>query len=325
MENASTSRVAAEIFGEHGVDFCGAQRGRGWTNHTWLADDVVIRVATEPGTGDLLRELKLVELLPEEVGYPAVLDAGVRDGHEWVLTRRVVGENLDEIWSSLDDAARSRAVEQMWERARHVHDVDVVAASPHARSRSPFFPDNPAALEASLDRIVAAGALIERQTRGLQQALERFWDEIPKAPHALNHGDLCAPNTLWHEGSVAALLDFEFAVIAPIAIDLNEMVKIAFGPGDPAERKPLQPVMRDIAESALAQAGGPDVLIGYSIMLETWMLEQELAAPEPDEADRANAISMLTAFAEGDGGHLAPLLRCPKAGSAVLASENAAK
>ncbi|MFI6738981.1 hypothetical protein ACIBI9_39170 [Nonomuraea sp. NPDC050451] len=94
----------------------------------------------------------------------------------------------------------------------------------------------------------------------------------------------------------------------PIAIDLNELVKMAYGPGDPAERAPLQPVVRRIAASALEAAGGPDALVGYSIMLEMWVLEHELAADDPDETDRANAAAMLTAFAEGDGGYFAPLL-----------------
>ncbi|MFI5682118.1 hypothetical protein [Streptomyces cellulosae] len=43
-------------------------------------------------------------------------------------------------------------------------------------------------------------------------------------------------------------------------------------------------------------------------MLEMWVLENELAADEPDETDRANATAMLTAFAEGNGGYFAPLL-----------------
>jgi scyllo-inosamine 4-kinase len=107
-----------------------------------------------------------------------------------------------------------------------------------------------------------------------------------------------------------AALDFEFAVVAPIAIDLNEIIKMAFGPGDPDERAPLQAVVRRIATSALDTAGGPDVLVGYSIMLEMWVLENEPAADEPDETDRANAnaAAMLTALAEGNGGYFAPLL-----------------
>jgi hypothetical protein len=55
-------------------------------------------------------------------------------------------------------------------------------------------------------------------------------------------------------------------------------------------------------------AGGPDVLIGYSVMLEMWLLAKGLAADDPDEADQQNAKAMLRAFADGDGGYFAPLL-----------------
>ncbi|GAA3694046.1 hypothetical protein GCM10022224_069480 [Nonomuraea antimicrobica] len=301
-------RVAEEVLREHGADPGGAERGRGWTNATWLTGEFVVRVATRPGAADLLREERLVRLLPAEVGHPPVIDAGVLRGHEWVLSRRVAGQSLEEVWPSLDHAARSRAIEQMWERVRHVHRVDVAAAAPFARPRSPFFPESPAAATAALDRLVSAGGLTPAQAKGLGRALDRFWAALPAAPEALNHGDFCTPNTLWHDGRVVALLDFEFAVVAPIAIDLNELIKIAFGPGDPGERTPLQPVVRRVAAAELDAAGGPDVLIGYSIMLEMWVLEHELSSDDPDETDRATATAMLTAFAEDDGGYYAPLL-----------------
>ncbi|MFG6199965.1 phosphotransferase family protein [Nonomuraea sp. JJY05] len=300
--------VAEAVLREHGVDLADAERGRGWTNATWLTDEFVVRVAKRPGAADLLREERLLKLLPAEVGCPPVVAAGVRQGHEWVLSRRVAGDNLEEVWPSLDDAARSRAIEQMWERARHVHGVDVAAAVEHARPRSPFFPPGREEATAALDRLVSSGGLSDSQAKGLSRGLDRFWAVLPEAPRALNHGDFCTPNTLWHDGGVIALLDFEFAVVAPIAIDLNEVVKMAYGPGDPRERAPLQPTVRRIAASALEAAGGADVLVGYSIMLEMWVLEHELAADDPDESDRANATAMLAAFAEGDGGYFAPLL-----------------
>jgi scyllo-inosamine 4-kinase len=257
-----------------------------------------VRVATGPGTADLLREARLVRLLPAEVGCPPILDAGVRHGHEWVLTRRVAGENLEEVWPSLDPVARSRAVEQMWERARHVHRVDVAAAAPHARSRSPFFSRSPVEAAAGLERPVTAGALTPAQSGGLGRALDRFWAALPEAPVALNHGDFCTPNTLWHDGRVVALLDFEFAVVAPIAVDLNELVKTAFGPGAREEDTPLRDTVRRIVSSELGTAGGPDVLIGYSVMLEMWVLRNELAAEDPDETDLAHATALLEAFAD---------------------------
>lgn len=301
-------RVATEVLAAHGLDLAAARRGRGWTNATWLTEDLVVRVAARPGPADLLREARLVALLPPEVGCPEVVDAGVRHGHEWVLTRRIPGKNLEEVWPALDAAARSRAIAQMWERARHLHRVDVTAVAPHVRARSPFFPAGPADAAATLDRLAGAGELTAVQARGLRRVLDRFWAALPAAPRVLNHGDLCAPNTLWHDGRVVALLDLEFAVVAPVAVDLNEIVKTAYGPGDPDGRAPLRDVVRGIAAGTLDAAGGPDVLVGHAVMLEAWLLEAELVAEEVDEAGRAEAAGMLAAFAEGDGGYFAPLL-----------------
>ncbi|WP_225881894.1 phosphotransferase family protein [Streptomyces aureocirculatus] len=299
--------MAEEVLGRYGADVADARRGHGWTNRTWLTDDLVVRVAPRPEPADLLREERLLRLLPPEVGCPVIVESGVSGGHEWVLTRRVPGENLEEVWPSLDGAARSRAVEQMWERVRHVHRVDPAAAAPHARSRSPFFAEDAAAATAALSRVVAAGGLDDAEARGLARVLDCFWAALPAAPRVLNHGDFCAPNTLWHDGQVVALLDFEFAVVAPSAVDLNELVKIGYGPGDD-DRAPLRAVIRRIATAELPGAGGPDVLLGHSVMLEMWVLENELTAEDPDENDLAQATAMLRAFAEGDGGYYAPLL-----------------
>ncbi|MEU9335362.1 phosphotransferase [Streptomyces sp. NPDC048290] len=325
-------RVAEAVLRGRGADIRTAEPGRGWTNATWLAEDLVVRVARRAGAADLLREERLLRLLPPGTGCPAVVDSGVLEGHEWVLTRRVPGRNLEEVWPTLDPAARSRAVAQMWERARHVHRTDVTAVAPYVRDRSPFFPDGPEQAAAGLARLVAAGALGASVARGLGPVLDRCWAALPQAPRVLNHGDFCPPNTLWHDGRVTALLDFEFAVVAPLAVDLNELVKLAYAPaaqptdqptdqpaaqptaqpGDEpaaeAERAALRAVVEPIAAAELDAAGGPDVLLGHAVLLEMWMLENDLASDDPDPQDRATATALLTAFAEGDGGFYAPLL-----------------
>jgi hypothetical protein len=83
---------------------------------------------------------------------------------------------------------------------------------------------------------------------------------------------------------------------------------MAFGPMASAKRSATQRAAGRIIASALDAAGGPDVLIGYAVMLEMWVLAHELEADDPDETDRDNAIAMLKAFAGGIGGYYAPLL-----------------
>ena len=133
----------------------------------------------------------------------------------------------------------------------------------------------------------------------------------------LNHGDLGKVNLLWRDGKVVALVDFEFAVIGPVEIDLNEILKFAFAPPNSAGSSPDSVQGRRLAQDAasrigrdvVASSGGIDVLLGCSIMLESWDLENELttAGYFGDPAD-LKSHQLLSALAVGNAGHLAHLL-----------------
>jgi aminoglycoside phosphotransferase (APT) family kinase protein len=313
----SVARIAEEVLSSRGVDFALAVPARGWTNATWLAGDLVVRVAPSASPADLLREAGLAACLPAQVAYPDIIDAGVLHGREWVLTRRILGQSLSDVWSTLDWNQRASAIEQVWAKAEYVHRVDVSIAAPYVRPRSPFFPESAIEAKARLHRLVSAGLLTARQVVGLGEALDRFWAALPRTSKLLNHGDLGKVNVLWHDGKVVSLVDFEFAVIGPVEIDLNEILKFVFAPPgsagsipDPVQGVRLaQDAATRIARPVLAGSGGIDVLLGYSIMLESWDLENELttAGCVGDPAD-PKSYQLLSALAEGDGGHLTQLL-----------------
>jgi aminoglycoside phosphotransferase (APT) family kinase protein len=311
------AQIAEEVLSGRGVDFASAVLAKGWTNATWLADEFVIRVAPTAGPADLLREAGLAACLPVQVGYPEIIDAGVLQGHEWVLMRRILGQSLSDVWSGLDWSQWASAIEQVWAKAEYVHRVDVSVAAPYVRPRSPFFSESATAGMARLYRLVSSGLLTARQVVGLGEALDRFWAALPRTSKVLNHGDLGKVNVLWHDGKVVSQVDFEFAVIGPVEIDLNEILKFAFMPpgsggssSDPVHgRRLAQDTAMRIAKSVLAGSCGIDILLGYSIMLESWDLENELttASYVGDPAD-LKSYQLLAALAEGDGGHLAALL-----------------
>jgi scyllo-inosamine 4-kinase len=206
------AQIAEEVLSGRGVDFASAVPAKGWTNATWLADEFVIRVAPTAGPADLLGEAGLAACLPVQVGYPDIIDAGVLNGHEWVLTRRILGQNLSDVWSTLHWNQRANAIEEVWAKAEYVHRVDVSIATPYVRPRSPFFPESATEAMARLHRLVSAGLLTARQAGGLGEALDRFWAALHKTPKVLNHGDLGKVNVLWNDGNVISLVDFEFTV-----------------------------------------------------------------------------------------------------------------
>jgi len=315
---ARLNAIAAQVFTRHGIDFAGARRAGGWTNATWLAGGLALRLATQPGNENIRREARLAALLPPEVGYPPVLETGVTDGYEWSLSKEIPGRNLGELWPELDWEQRTAALRELWRKIRAVHSVHLAAARNLAREQPWFNAPGPQEAKANLNRLVDLGLFSRRQADRLEEMLKPFWRVRPSATCVLNHGDLTIENALWHEGRVVALLDFEFAVIAPLELDLNELVKMAFAPSEWPDPLPdpdgagLQSLRAAVAELALPlldHPGGCHLLLGYAILLELWLLETWLAHPEGEgPLETWQPYRMLLSLTDGQGGYLAPLL-----------------
>jgi len=313
------ARVAAGAFARHGVDWAGAKREGGWSNVTWSAGGLVVRVSIETGEQDILREAQLAAVLPPEVSYPPIVETGVSEGLEWMLTERVAGCNLGELWPTLDWEDRITALGQLWALAQAVHSVDLALAKPYARAFSPFYASSAAQAAGQLARLREAGVLARDQVAVLSQALDRFWAAPDAARRVLNHGDLCTENALWNQGRVVSLLDLEFAVGAPVELDLNELCKIAYAPPERPDPLPdpdgsgkerLRRAVNEIAADTISSPGGADRLLGYALLLDLWSMENWLSkwdgrAPYVDWAP----YRALTALADGVGGYLGPVLK----------------
>ena len=310
--------IAASIFARHGVDFATVQRAGGWTNAVWLADRLVLRLSTDTENDNLLREARLAALLPLAVGYPTLVEAGRTEGFAWTLATRLPGRSLGEVWADLRWEERVTALRGLWERAEAVHSVPAASASTIAPSRAWFNSADAEETEASLARLTNDGILAVTESRVLRDALGRFWNALSTAPHVLCHGDLTLDNAVWHAGRVIALLDFEFAVMAPVQLDLNHLVKCAFGPEDAAYApsttdlrgtQQLHRAVEELASPILAQPGGRDLLMGYGMLLELWLLELWLAHPDGEgPLAQWEPFRRLRSLSDGTGGYLAPLI-----------------
>ncbi len=314
--------IAAAIFARHGVDFAAVQRAGGWTNAVWLADGLVLRLAAgkEQAADDspLLREARLAALFGPAVGYPPLVDAGTIAGYAWTLAARMPGRSLGEAWAGLGWDARITALHGLWARAEAVHAVPPAEAAAIVGRRAWFNNTDAGEAQAGLQRLAKQGILSAQECRVLQDALGRFWRAVPLAPCVLCHGDLTLDNAMWHAGEVVALLDFEFALLAPIQLDLNHLVKCAFGPPDPARfpsahagdgADQLRRSVQELAAPLIAQPANRSLLLGYAILLELWLLELWLAHPEGEgPLEQWEPLRRLVALAEGSGGYLAPLL-----------------
>ena len=92
--------LANRLLEKHGSDPAQAKRSEhGWANEVWLGATAVARIKLAVH-GAFEREVALAALLPPEVSYPEVLDLGVTEGMEWMVTKRLPGENLKLAWPS---------------------------------------------------------------------------------------------------------------------------------------------------------------------------------------------------------------------------------
>lgn len=315
---ARLEAVAAAILARFGAPFSSVQRAGGWTNAVWLAETLVLRLATGPDNENLAREARLAALLGPATGYPAILATGTSEGLAWSLAERLPGQSLGAAWAGLDWQERVAALAGLWKRAEAVHRVPPAAAAAIARQQAWFNNTDGAEAQAGLARLVEAQILAADQGRRLQAALDRFWPAAAYAPRVLCHGDLTLDNAMWHAGEVAGLLDFEFAVMAPVQLDLNHLVKCAFGPPD-ADRPPagedrtgaerLRAAVRELARPLLVEARERDLLLGQAILLELHLLALWLAHPEGEgPLAQWDPLRRLRSLADGRGGYLAPLL-----------------
>ncbi len=156
--------TAAAIFTRHGVDFSTARRASGWTNATWLAGGLALRLSTRPGNDSLRREAQLAVLLPSESGYPPLLESGVTpDGLEWSLSAAVPGQSLGEVWPGLDWPARSVALHGLWQKMQIVHTVNPAAARGLARERAWYNFTDPVEADSGLARLLSQDLLNPQQ------------------------------------------------------------------------------------------------------------------------------------------------------------------
>lgn len=306
---ARIEQIAASVLRRLGDDPTAATRTNGWVNPGWMTDRHVIRVSLTPGRDDLRREVALALRLPAEVGYPTVVESGAHDGHDYLVTRRIDAGNLRSAWPDLDVDTRARAVRQMWERAEVVHAIETAAVDDLHWTDSPFFPNTADDAAVTLDHLAHAGLLDDTEHNHLAVRVDDFFQVRPSAAEVVCHGDLYTGNALWDGNHVVGLLDLEFAVIGPAEIDCNELTKVAFAhriiDGTDGPLDPLESAVAKIARSIPADAA---LLTGYSVMLEAFLVAQELTHQSPERVAATKPARLLRALGRPDRGHLAHLV-----------------
>ena len=93
METGLGRARALRALAEVGLPSTGLTRADSVTNEVWLTPDHVVRVNRDASLR-LHREAVLSQVLPDEVGYPPVIQHGGEVGSDWLVAERVAGRPL---------------------------------------------------------------------------------------------------------------------------------------------------------------------------------------------------------------------------------------
>lgn len=215
---------------ESGLDPDGLRRADSVTNDVWLTKDYVVRVNRDASMR-LYREAVLSQVLPPEVGYPPVIQHGGEMGSDWLLLERLPGVSLSRAWPHMSTDQRRRAVRQLSERLRIVHQtacprLDGLTDVPQLLVPAPTGGQAVSKLIAGLERAstfrhVDAGVVGDaiEMVNDLASSLDPF-DAV-----TVVHGDITFENVLWDGENVNAVLDFEFARPGPPDLDLDVLLR----------------------------------------------------------------------------------------------------
>jgi scyllo-inosamine 4-kinase len=105
-EAAVVRALAADVVAQYGGDLSRMRRALGISNSTWVGGGLAVRIANTPVVDSMAAEVALVRALPPEVGHPKILGVGTIDGHDWIVTEEVRGQNLHEAWPTLTPEER---------------------------------------------------------------------------------------------------------------------------------------------------------------------------------------------------------------------------
>lgn len=168
----------------------------GYANEVWIGENVVVHI--KRGTiGGLAREAAITAILPTDVGSPQVLDQGVTGRLEWMINRRLPGNNLKVEWPTLDATNWVAAATDLWARLRAVHRTDVAAVRAIGNTTTPFYALKQATARNYLDELLQNGTLRPSLHDRLGAVLGQMFDAMRDVPAVIDpHGRRTAQHGL---------------------------------------------------------------------------------------------------------------------------------
>jgi fructosamine-3-kinase len=213
----------------------------GQVNRVYLVNDAyVLRIGSrEDAFQRLKNETELLQHLAGRLPVPKIIAFGELDGMAYQIQHFIQGQKLHAAWKSLPAGEKDNIVVEISSALKTLHKVNVTKyAASRIDSQPPgswkeFFT---AKFMRTLDEIKTLRIPVP------PDLMEMAKDYFTEYGHALEggaiglvHGDLWLGNILIDRGKIAAILDFEYALQAPLDYELLKIEDFCLYPNDYAE------------------------------------------------------------------------------------------
>jgi aminoglycoside phosphotransferase (APT) family kinase protein len=284
-----TRARARLLLQQHGLPSGRLEALHGWSNDVWLTPTHVVRLSSGRFRHSFRHEVAVTRVIADRVNVPEIIAHGEEDGREWMISVRVPGRSLLDVWPELDEAERRRAVHELGGNLRRLHDMefaeepenpwqaDAVSVRGKARDAYHVLPKYYPVL---VDSLRAARLVEERLLKRVEAFLSSRM-HLFDAERVLVHGDAHFNNLVW-DGAHITLIDFEGAAMAPPDMELDTLIRFTRNPaqfygGD--ARVLVQPadvanVLAELKQSYPALFASPDLVERLGVYEMMWQLLQ---------------------------------------------------
>lgn len=250
-------------------------------NEVWMLAEQILRIGISHKL-NIEAEAELLSQLPKEVRSPKLIKYGSDGQMAWMLLEKIEGEKLINVWPHLSNPEQIQVIGELAEILKSLHGTTVeMKDNPNKASlRSIKLIDLKMFIDHLKQNPVLDSGLI-REAQNFVENSEKITSTV--VPHGLIHGDLHFENVLWNKDRISALLDFEYATMGPIDLELDMILRFCAHPylfvpdgmedtAKPEAYKEIPKLLREKYPEMFKLPQGFNRAIFYSIAFELYAL-----------------------------------------------------
>lgn len=213
----------------------------GGMNQVYIIDDeLVVRLNDGRDGRTFERESKILQTIKGRVKVPEIVFSDFSQTQmpfDIIVLKRIQGKPLFSEWLTLNDSQHRACIMQICDELRKLHGLPLEDIC-NLEEETPWVTRFERYIEESLESASKDEDIDQQVVQFLKEYFNMNKRELQNpCRQVLTHNDIHFGNILVSNGELQALLDFEYAGICPIDLELAKIINFCFTPGQYTEKE----------------------------------------------------------------------------------------